>query len=211
MRMSDENGAAQPKSAPVTGLDQFKLILKEYRSLSLWAAAGSVALPFVTQFIGVIPPWPDGLDVITAIFQLVALMYIYQKYFGQTRDEVTKGIERTIIILAILFMAYIALFLTFVIPHDTLDIVFTRGFMCTGDALVNDPYKDRCPWLGLDDIKNSALKVETLWTGLSIGVVRMALLAVWVSIFIALAAVLGRFLTFQINEKLDQQPTTDEK
>ncbi len=60
--------------------------------MSAWAAGGSVALPFIASFIAIIPPWPAGLNVMTAVFQLLALILVFQAYKRSSRAEVTRNI-----------------------------------------------------------------------------------------------------------------------
>jgi hypothetical protein len=74
-----------------TALDEFWSVLKDYRKLSAWVAGGSIVLPFVTWFLGVVPPWPAGIQTVTAVFQLVALIVAFQTY-RHDHELVTKVI-----------------------------------------------------------------------------------------------------------------------
>lgn len=61
----------------MTELAQFKVLLKEYRGAAIWAAGGSVAIPIVAEFVTIVPPYPDGVSIITAIFQLLVLALVF--------------------------------------------------------------------------------------------------------------------------------------
>jgi hypothetical protein len=84
----------------MTGLDDFKQLLKEYRGLSLWAAGGSVIFPFVASFVAIIALWPAGLNVITSVFQLLALIFVYQRYNSSSKAIITRNV--TILFLGVL-------------------------------------------------------------------------------------------------------------
>jgi hypothetical protein len=78
---------------PITGLDEFKRLLSEYKSLSVWAAGASIVVPFVASALSVIPPWPGGLDIITAVIQIGALVVAYQT-FRNDAQLVTASVKQ---------------------------------------------------------------------------------------------------------------------
>jgi hypothetical protein len=78
----------------MNGLDDFKQVLSEFKNLSLWAAGASVVFPFIASFVSIIPPWPAGLNVITAIVQLVTLIVTYQT-FSRNAQRITRNVVAT--------------------------------------------------------------------------------------------------------------------
>jgi hypothetical protein len=118
----------------MTGLDDFKRLLKEFRNLSLWASAGSVVLPFVASFIAIIPPWPAGLNIITAVFRLMSLIVVYQIYSRASRRVITRNISVLFVAGIFLIIVYIVLFsmLTIYVPPAHRSIVV--GFECLDGA-----------------------------------------------------------------------------
>jgi hypothetical protein len=179
-----------------TGLDDFKQLLKEFRGLSLWAAGGSVVLPFVASFIAVIPPWPNGLNVMTAVFQLVALIFVFQRYSGTKRATITRNIGILAGAMFVIILGYMVLFsiLTIYVPEAKRSIVI--GYECLPDA--KQIFAAKCPFLDLGDLAGAAYDEFLLWTRLSIALTRSLLIAFWFMFFICLAMLIGQFLVFQM-------------
>jgi hypothetical protein len=185
----------------VTGLEEFKRVISEYKNLSVWAAGASVVFPFIASFLSVIPPWPAGLNVITAVIQLGALIVIYQMY--QRGAYRARRVVVVWSIIALLFvLAYMVLFtvLTIYVPSAKRSIVI--GFQCLREA--QQVYGDSCPWLGLRELSSVAFDEFVLWTKSSIAVARVTLIAVWFGIFISLAFMIGEFLVYQMKRTVSR-------
>ena len=184
----------------MTGLDDFKQLLKEFRGLSLWAAGGSVGLPFIASFIAVIPPWPNGLNVMTSVFQLVALIFVYQRYQGSKRATITRNIGILAATMFFVILAYMILFsiLTIYVPEAKRSIVI--GYECLPDA--NKIFGSKCPFLDLGDLAGAAYDEFLLWTRPSIALTRSLLIALWFMFFICLATLIGQFLVFQMKRNV---------
>jgi hypothetical protein len=146
----------------LTGLDQFKLLLSEFRNLSLWAAGGSVVLPFIASFISVIPPWPSGLNIMTAIFQLVSLMFVYQSYFGASRRTITKNMGLLSISAFVIILVYMMIFTIFTIYVPQAHRSMVIGYACTDDAF--KVFGSKCPLLDLNALASVAYDEFMLWT-----------------------------------------------
>ncbi len=188
----------------MTGLEEFKAVLKEYRNLSLWAAGGSVALPFVASFVAVIPPWPTGLNVITAIFQFLALVFVYQRYSAAPRRIITRNITILFGACFVLFLIYIVLFsmMTIYVPMAKKSIII--GFRCRSEAVV--VFRQKCPNdIGLDDLAAVAFDEFEIWTKASIALTRSLLIGIWFLFFICLASLIGKFLVFQMRRRLKKR------
>ena len=184
----------------MTGLDDFKRLLEEFKGLSVWAAGGSVVLPFIASFISVIPPWPAGLNVMTSIFQLVALIVVYQIYSGSKRATISRNIAALAAMLFVIILIYLVLFsmLTIYVPEAKRSIII--GYECTSNARI--VFGDKCPGLGLEDLASHAYDEFELWTRSSIAVSRTALIALWFAFFFFLAALIGKFLVYQMKRKV---------
>jgi hypothetical protein len=184
----------------VTGLDDFKQLLKEFRGLSLWAAGGSVVLPFIASFIAVIPPWPNGLNVMTSVFQLVALIFVYQAYSGSKRATITRNIGILAAALFVIILVYMIVFsmLTIYVPEAKRSIVI--GYECIPNAKV--VFGSKCPFLDLEDLAGVAYDEFLLWTRMSIALTRSLLIALWFLFFICLASLIGQFLVFQMKRNV---------
>jgi hypothetical protein len=184
----------------MTGLDDFKRLLEEFKGLSAWAAGGSVVFPFIASFISVIPPWPAGLNVMTSIFQLVALIVVYQIYSGSKRATISRNIAALAAALFVIILTYLVLFsmLTIYVPEAKRSIVI--GYECTSNA--RTVFGEKCPWLGLEDLASHAYDEFELWTRFSIVVGRTVLIALWFAFFFCLAALIGKFLVYQMKRKV---------
>ena len=180
----------------MTGLDQFKLLLKEFRNLALWAAGGSVFLPFIASFIAVIPPWPRGLNIMTAIFQFIALMAVYQVYFSKPKRTITRNVSVLAAACFAIVIGYMVLFTLFTIYIPPAKRSIVIGYQCRPDAL--KIFGDRCPFLTFDELASVSFDEFLLWTPLSIALVRVLLIVLWFLFFIGLAALMGQFLIYQM-------------
>jgi len=183
----------------VTGLDDFKAVLKEYSNLAIWVAGGSVALPFIASFLSIIPPWPKGLDVITAIFQLLTLILVFQTLSGSSRRKVSRNVIILFVACFVTILAYIVVFISFTIYVPAAKRYIVVGYSCTSDAA--RVYTDTCPDLGYSALAGVAFDEFRLWTKGSITLVRTGLIGIWFVFFVSLSALVGSFLVFQMSKK----------
>jgi hypothetical protein len=188
----------------LTGLDEFKQLLSEYKSLSVWAAGASIVIPFVASFLAVIPPWPDGLDIITAIIQLGALVVAYQT-FRNSAKVVTKSVKRWAAIGLTALLCYLIIFSMFTVYDPGTSHSYIIGFQCLPDARQLSELRKLagvCPFLQYQDLRTVGYDPSLLWTKTSITAIRVSLIAVWFTLFICLAFLIGHFLVFQMRRKL---------
>jgi hypothetical protein len=180
----------------MSGLDDFKSLLDEFGKMSAWAAGGSVALPFIASFISIIPPWPASLNVMTAIFQLLALILVFQAYKRTPRAKVTRNIALLFAACFLIIVVYVVLFSLFTIhvPQASRSIVV--GYECLANA--KRVYGADCPFLNLDQLASASYDEFLLWTKPSIAVMRAIFIVLWFLFFICLAALIGKFLVYQM-------------
>lgn len=98
----------------MTGLEEFKRVLSEYKNLSLWAAGASIIFPFIASFLSIIPPWPVGLNVITSVVQLVALIVTYQTFRNNAR-HVTRNVKLLALVGLTVVLGYMVTFTLFTV------------------------------------------------------------------------------------------------
>jgi len=176
------------------GFERFLQVLNDYKSLSLWAAAGTVAFPFLAQFVGVEPPYPDGVAPITAVLQLVSMALSFHFVSQRSRLFVNKIVVIAAGLAAALIVIYFIIFslLAVVIgPDQTL----VRGFVCTPEAL--EQFGSECPFLSQQSISRAAYSEEELWTFGSLIAARLLLFFVWVTFFTSVAVFFASFITYQ--------------
>lgn len=181
----------------MSGLEGFHDLLKEYTALLGWAVA-TAALPFMTGLAGFAPPWPPGVQLLTALVGLLVLVLVYQLL----RASLRKRTNRTVLIGAGVFVVacvvYSVLFSLFVFEIPAIKQNRVKGFICTLEA--QQVFASKCPFLDLDELSGAQFEAGRLWTAPSIAAMRTMILADWLVMFGALAAVFGSFVVFQSNQ-----------
>ena len=179
------------------GLVGFKELLKEFRGLSVWAVGGSVAVPFAAALASLSPPWPPAIVLVTAIAELVALIYVYQFLKSARRKSVNRILAISGLLLFLFGAAYLAAVSLYTYEVPTTKQRFVKGYVCTSDA--SAVFKDKCPDLGLDELKTAEYDADRLWTARSIAATRMSIVGLWLAAFVALSVLVGSFLVYQMD------------
>lgn len=177
------------------GLSAFKKYVRNFEGVSAWAAGGALSIPFLTALAGISPSWPPGIVGITAVVELVALIFVYQFFCKAPRAVINRVLLCSAIALALfgtVFLGFTSLF-TYEAPENGKGGV--KGFACTSEA--STLYPKRCPWLGDAQLENAEWEAEDLWTPQSIAAVRIALLISWSAAFVALSSLVGSFVVYQ--------------
>jgi hypothetical protein len=181
------------------GLVGFKDLLKEFRGLSLWAVGGSIAVPFAAALAALSPPWPPSIVLVTAVAELVALIYVYQFIKQARRKSIDRILAISGLLLIVFGAAYLAAVSIYTYETPTTKERFVKGYQCTPDAAA--VFKNKCPDLGLDELKTAEYDADRLWSERSIAVVRLTLVALWLASFSALSVLIGSFLVYQMTER----------
>lgn len=178
-----------------SGLAGFKDLLKEFRGLSVWAVGAGVAVPFAAALASLSPPWPPGVVMVTAIVELVALVFVYQFLKSARRRTINWVLSVSAVVLAIVGITYLVALSLYTYETPMTKERWVKGFDCTRDARA--VFKDKCPDLGLDELKSAEYEAERLWTARSVAIVRTSLVALWALAFMALSVLLGSFIVYQ--------------
>ena len=109
------------------GLVGFKELLKEFRGLSVWAVGGSVAVPFAAALASLSPPWPPAIVLVTAIAELVALIYVYQFLKSARRKSVNRILAISGLLLFLFGAAYLAAVSLYTYEVPTTKQRFVKG------------------------------------------------------------------------------------
>lgn len=177
-----------------TGIQDFQSFLQSFLGLAA-AGTATTALVLVTAFIGVAPPWPSAIVQITAVAQLVALIFAYQRSIGLKKpamDRVMRTAAVILVIGAVLYLTALSM-LVYEVP-TTLERAI-RGVFCTADATL--VYETDCPLLSLVQIGEAQYDPDTLWSPAGLAMSRMALLITWVVTFCGLVTLVGSFVAYQ--------------
>ena len=179
-----------------SGLVGFKELLSEFRGLSIWAVGGSLAVPFAAALASLSPPWPPAIVLVTAVAELVALIYVYQFLKSAKRRTINRIIAATGPALVILGAAYLVGVSLYTYEVPTTKQRFVKGYVCTEEAV--SVFKQKCPDLGIDELKQAEYDADRLWTSRSIAMTRLAIVALWLAAFVGLSILVGSFLVYQM-------------
>jgi hypothetical protein len=159
------------------------------RSPVPWIIITTAALPLLAAAIGLAPPWPRGAAAMTAIIGAFATGLVYHL----VKERMINRLMRlAALALPITACGYLAAMSFFTFQTPTTKEHWAKGFVCTADAVA--VYRDKCPNLGIDELRATEYQAERLWTSQSVTVVRVALVVLWMGIFVSVAIILGSFL-----------------
>ena len=187
-----------------TGLDAFKQLLTEFRGLSIWAVGGSVVVPFAAALAELSPPWPPGVVLVTAIVELLALVFVFQFLRSAKRQAINWVLSLSTLVLFVSSTLYLLSLSLYTYQVPTTKERFVKGYQCTPEAVI--VFKDKCPDLGLDELKSAEYESERLWTRRSVTIMRTALVITWAVAFMSLSVALGSFLVFQTRTRGTANP-----
>jgi hypothetical protein len=189
----------------LVGIKGFKWLLEEFRGISVWAVGGSVAVPFAAALASLSPPWPPAIVLVTAVSELVALIYVYQFLKSTGRKNINRIIALSGVFLVLFGLVYLTAVSLYTYEVPTTKQRFVKGYVCTVDA--SAVFKEKCPDLGMDELKTAEYDADRLWTARSIAATRVALVVLWLASFVALSVLVGSFLVYQ----LDVSPTSQRR
>ncbi|MGC1889966.1 MAG: hypothetical protein WA709_28380 [Stellaceae bacterium] len=119
----------------------------------------------------------------------IAFTYYYLRNRPRAARFVTIAGGTLLVALACLYLLSVSS-LTYQI--STRGGLYAKGLVCSADALL--VYKEKCPNLGIDELKGAGYDAERLWTSQSITIVKMRLLMLWLGAFMMMAALVGSFM-----------------
>ncbi len=185
----------QPKK---NGLDDFYELLKKYGNI-LAVGLGSAAILLITHLTSASPPWPPAVLQISAIYQLIALIFVHQFFTENSKSVFDRRICSFIIIFVGVSVAYFAAN-SLLIYSGTNGDRFVKGLICTADAL--DQFPKSCPILSDSEISTTGYEGEVLWTAVGLMLGRSVVLMLWVFFLTSIVFVVATFVQFQRNRKV---------
>jgi hypothetical protein len=184
----------------MTGLDDFKTLLREFNKLSLAVLGAGVVVPFAAALAALAPPWPPGIVGVTAIGDLIGLVIVFQYLHKARRRQVNRVVAWSALALLFTALAYFIALSEFVVTTPTSKAErIVLGFECTDKA--RTVYGSDCVALRRDQLGEARFEADAFWTRRSITAVRVGLLFGWLAIFFSLTVLLGSFLVFQSGQK----------
>lgn len=182
------DGLLGPK-APVAPVSADRRVLDPRSPLPYVILAGAL-LPMVAAWLGFAPPWPAGSQYFTLALEAILLGALAAALHGVSRGTLRRLVMAASFVLVVGGMAYLAGFNTFTYVTPTTGEHWVKGYVCTPEALSLPGYKEKCPFLDKDELKDAEYEAQRLWTLPSITVVKVSLAALWFASFTAIA-VLG--------------------
>src|ERR1700752_75635 len=179
---------------PQNGLQEFREILSDVKSLTTWAIGGVVARPLVDLVLHTGPPWPKGVAVITSMVELISLMFVFHFWTGKNQKAISFRLTLSFMILLIGFFGYLFLFASYTFVNPATSARYAKGFVVKPEVAAMVPDLIRTPEAALAGLE---YREEEVWTGGSIVAVRIVLLAVWLLTFGSIAAFIGTFVLAQ--------------
>lgn len=181
-----------------TGYDDFLETLKNFRSLSSTALGAGAMVPFVAYVANISPPWPPGIMLITALIELVTIIMVFQLTRPLGRAVINRVLIYNCVFLFMASLVYLILFswLTFVTPKTGQRWV--AGFYCLNETRL---VYGECLFLPYNALPDAQYEAAKLWTGWSIAISKISLVATWLLSFVFLSALISTFIVFQMKTK----------
>jgi hypothetical protein len=176
---------------PRSGLEEFRAVIADYKSIGPWAMGGTVFVPLVDYVLRLGPPWPDGLAILTCVAELLMLMAVFHFGFGSTREHVSRRMIVLVLLMVICFGVYLYLGSMFIFTAPG-DERFIRGFTLRPEvqAVIGQNYSVE------DALNGYEYRADAIWTKGSITAMRLILLSLWLLSFSFLSGTIASFVIY---------------
>lgn len=181
------------------GIDEFKEVMADFRSVTSLAAKGALAAPFADLILrqfdtGVSPPWPPGVLVITSVAELLVLMAVFNFFFPSGARTLDRLMIAALVVLCAAFVGYLLLFSNFTHPHPK-----TQRLLVLGYEPLNEDVRQAFAegYTNEQALEENEFMPAKVWTERSITHVRIGILLAWLLVFISLSAFIGLFVMAQ--------------
>lgn len=159
---------------------------------TLAVIAAAAAIPIAAHQAALSPPWPPGVVYLTlAVLCATIISSIWiLRAMPRLRPWIIAAAAAVLMGTASVYLFAVS---TFTYQTPTTKERWAKGYVCTDDALL--VYKQRCPQLGMDELRNAEFEAERLWTSRSVSIVRVSMLALWLLSFAMLGLLVSAGLT----------------
>jgi hypothetical protein len=176
-----------------TGLDLFKAVVKDFRSVTGLVAKGAVAAPLADFVLKVGPPWPSASPIITALLELIVLIGAFEFWYASPRKRQRRRMILLFTTLVTFYLIYFFVSSQYTTKHPVSGNTLAHGYTIRSDVrAAMEPGDDI-----YDLLSGSEFKPEEIWTTQSIAVVRIGLLTSWLGLFSSLAGFIAVFVMIQ--------------
>jgi hypothetical protein len=177
-----------------SGLNEFREVITDVRSLTSWAVNAAVAAPLVDFVLHIGAPWPPGVPIITSLIELISLICVFHFWFRKSQRKLTRRMVIALAVFLLSLFSYLYLFDSYSFVNPATSKRYAKGFIVRTEiqALIPNQIKDPEEALG-----GLEYKEEEVWTHGSITAVRLTLLASWLLMFSGLSVFIGTFVMAQ--------------
>ena len=158
----------------------------------LGVGAAFASIPLFASLAALQPPWPPAIGIVSAGLVLLASLIAWE----WTRRSRVRHRRRLVLLAATLtiggLLGYLFLYSFFVEPIPGTQLRVVRGFVCTADA--QRVYRDACPDLPREALRNSEWEAVALWTRASVTWARLGLTMAWLVFTSGLIASVGAII-----------------
>ena len=179
---------------PRSGVDDFFGVLKSYNKVIAWTFGSAVA-PIAAGMVKLAPPWPSAIIQITAMFEVLALIFSFQLLQKKKVNTVNRIMIMSLFAFALSTIIYLVMTSMFVYIEPVSGDRFVKGFSCTPEAV--QVFAGRCPFFSDENLRAAEWDAGRLWQSWSITVVRVSIVILWATMFSSLASSIGAFLVYQ--------------
>lgn len=189
-----------------TAFDDFLVMMSRFKRLSFLAIGAGVAVPFVAGLASISPPWPPGVELMTAVVELLALILVFHILYRKKRRRATLVLGSSAALLIITAAAYLVLssLLTFTTPEpgNTRQV---KGLVC--QSHIEETFPSQCPLdITAETLAGAGWDPDQIWTPTSIAAGRAVLTLVWMMSFIFLSSTFGAFIVYQSGQSARPDP-----
>ncbi len=174
------------------GFEIFKSYIKDYKEMCTLALSGFIAIPVAAKIFSISPPWPTGIIIMTSFTELIALIIVFHFLGSASKKRISKKMTISLIVLTLCILLYLIVFSQFTYIIPTTNEYSVKGFVPTQEAYL--VFNDKCPWLGLDELRMAEYNAERLWTPQSITTIRILLVFLWLIVFFNLSVFISGFI-----------------
>lgn len=176
------------------GLEEFREIITDIRSLTSWAVNTAVAAPLVDFVLRIGAPWPSGVPIITSLLELITFIGIFHFWSRKSQKFFSRLMIIAFFVLCASFFGYLFLLdsYTFINPATTKR--YAKGFVIKPEIqeLIPSYFKSSDQALAGFEYKE-----EEIWESPSITTIRLVLLVNWLVLFMSLSIFIGTFVMAQ--------------
>lgn len=176
-----------------TGLEDFGELIRGYKGV-LAATLGGALLALISEFSGIVPPFPEGVVQITAIFQLLILIVVFQIIDKRSKKFVDRHIIISLIIFVFILLTYLLILNIFTYSDPDGEIKL-KGLICTDRAQLY--FEGACLFISDAQVTASGGIEGDIWTDLGRDLAGMIVLVLWLVMFSSVSYAVAVFANFQ--------------